>query len=1005
MESSLSSLQRDLEYGFIDEAVLANKQENPELITNGDSNTMYEALKNELEFADSYVFSVAFVTVGGIGALKQQLVEFQGKGTIITSSYQDFNEPAALRELLTLENVDVYVMSEYAHHAKGYIFNHGDHVTALVGSSNLTRYALMENHEWNIRVSSHRNGNIAAQLQSGVERHLDKAVPLTEDWIKDYEKKRAKRTIVFTESQPVEVSPEGEKILPNLMQVEALEQLQSVVDSGEKRALIISATGTGKTILAALATRQMKPAKTLFIVHREQILKKAAQEFAKVLEVDDSQIGFFVGARRELDKQLVFATVQSLSRKENLAAISPLQFGLIIVDEVHRSGAESYQSILNHFRPNFTLGLTATPERTDGFNVFELFGYNVPYEIRLEGALENRMLVPFDYYGIADYESAQGSIGDKSKLKDLVANDRVEHIVDALQKYSFAEGTKGLVFCSSNEESRILAEALSSRIVHGRPLRTRSLSGADTIEERESVVAQLEDGELDYIFTVDIFNEGIDIPSVNVIVLLRSTESSIIFTQQLGRGLRKAAEKHSLRVIDFIGNYANNYLIAIALTGNKTGRKPKILDDVNDPRPKAGASTVSFDRVSAARVIESLQKARITGVKAKREAIAELKYRLGRIPKLVDFLYHESMDPSVLCATDQHTRNYWSLLHKMKEVNSAPSQEEDGFLSLIAAELLNGKRPQELILLSELVHRGPQGTLTDAEFRITIQKYSPELDSSCDLMRSVELVLNLEWFTDAAAKRFGGNPIAVRHDDEFRLGERFSELYFSYDDQHPNPEVSFRSHVDDLIETGLLVNRRQYRQSDMFVRGKTYTRKDAARLLNWPRNRESTIYGYAVDSNTNTCPIFVTYHKDADVLASHRYEDTFIDQSTMQWFSKNNRTLKSNELQPILDGSADLHLFVKREDADGLEFYYLGQAAVTNAEERNMPGNKDELLDVVVMNLALDEPVPAPLYKALTTNKRSSIQDPTADDQKAELHRAPGHMVKQGANGMPQLPK
>ena len=147
---------------------------------------------------------------------------------------------------------------------------------------------------------------------------------------------------------------------------------------------------------------------------------------------------------------------------------------------------------------------------------------------------------------------------------------------------------------------------------------------------------------------MDIFNEGIDIPSVNVIVLLRSTESSIIFTQQLGRGLRKAADKHSLRVIDFIGNYANNYLIAIALTGNKTGRKPKILDDVNDPRPKAGASTVSFDRVSAARVIESLQKARITGVKAKREAIAELKYRLGRIPKLVDFIYHESLDLSLI---------------------------------------------------------------------------------------------------------------------------------------------------------------------------------------------------------------------------------------------------------------------------------------------------------------------------------------------------------------------
>lgn len=1005
MKSALSSLQRDLEYGFIDETVLANKLENPELITNSDSNSMYEALKNELEFADSYVFSVAFVTADGIGALKQQLIEFQGRGTIITSSYQDFNEPAALRELLTLENVDAYVMADYVHHAKGYIFSHGDHVTALVGSSNLTRYALTENQEWNIRVSSHRNGNIAMQFHDGVVKHIEKAIPLTEEWIRQYEQRRATRTIVFTETQPLEVSPEGEKILPNLMQVEALEQLQQVVDSGEKRALIISATGTGKTILAALATRQLKPMRTLFIAHREQILKKAAEEFSRVLEIDESQIGFYVGQRREVHKPLVFATIQSLSRKENLAEISPLQFDMIIIDEVHRSGAESYRSVLNHFRPQFALGLTATPERTDGFNVFELFEYNVPYEIRLEGALENRMLVPFDYYGIADYESAQGSIGDKSKLKDLTADSRVDHIADALQKYSFAEGTKGLVFCSSNEESRILAESLSTREVHGRRLRTRSLSGADTVEERETVVAQLENGELDYIFTVDIFNEGIDIPSVNVIVLLRSTESSIIFTQQLGRGLRKSAGKHSLRVIDFIGNYANNYLIAIALTGNRSGHKPKILDDVNDPRPKAGASTVSFDRVSANRILESLRKARITGVKAKRESIAELKYRLGRIPRLIDFFHHELFDPTVLCATDQYTRNYWALLHKLKEVDVAPSPDEDGFLSFIAAELLNGKRPQELLLLNELLKRGPQGKVSADEYRTALNEYSSNLDTSNTVLRSVELVLNLHWFQDTTAERYGGRPLVVRVDDIFRLGNRFAELYYSYDADHPHPATSFRSHVDDLIETGLHINRRQYARADSFVRGKTYTRKDAARLLNWQRNRESTIYGYAVDAATHTCPIFVTYHKDADVVASHRYEDTFIDQSTMQWFSRNNRTLESKELQPILNGSAELHLFVKREDADGLEFYYLGQAKATHAKERHMPGNNNDLLDVVVMNLTLDEPVAPQLFKALTANKRSSLEDSTNAEKNAELHRSPGHVVRKNAKKDSELPK
>lgn len=269
---TIESLERDIRHGFIDESFVSQKLENPELINNADANTMYEALKNELEFADSYIFSVAFVTEDGIGTIKQQLVEFEGPGTIITSAYQDFNEPAAFRELLTLNNVDVFVMDDYVHHAKGYIFNHGDHTTALVGSSNLTRYALMVNQEWNLRVSTHRDGDIASQLHTGIAQHLEKAVPLTEEWIAQYEERRANRKVVFTEAQPIEVSPAGERILPNKMQVEALENLDAVVQSGEKRALVISATGTGKTILAALATRQINPERTLFIAHREQIL-------------------------------------------------------------------------------------------------------------------------------------------------------------------------------------------------------------------------------------------------------------------------------------------------------------------------------------------------------------------------------------------------------------------------------------------------------------------------------------------------------------------------------------------------------------------------------------------------------------------------------------------------------------------------------------------------------------------------------------------------------------
>lgn len=970
---TIESLERDIRHGFIDESLVSQKLENPELINNADANTMYEALKNELEFADSYIFSVAFVTEDGIGTIKQQLVEFEGPGTIITSAYQDFNEPAAFRELLTLNNVDVFVMDDYVHHAKGYIFNHGDHTTALVGSSNLTRYALMVNQEWNLRVSTHRDGDIASKLNAGVDQHLEKAVPLTEEWIAQYEQRRSNREIVFTETQPIEVSPAGERILPNKMQVDALENLDAVVQSGKKRALVISATGTGKTILAALATRQINPERTLFIAHREQILSKAAEEFAKVLEIDESQIGFFVGIRRETDKQVVFATVQSLSRPENLADISPLQFDLIVIDEVHRSGAGSYQAILDHFRPKFALGLTATPERTDGFNVFELFGYNVPYEIRLEGALENRMLVPFDYYGVTDYESALGSIGDKSKLEDLVAAKRVDYIAETLQNYSFAQGTKGLVFCSSNEESRLLAEALSTREVHGRQLRTISLSGANTIEQREQAVKQLENGKLDYIFTVDIFNEGIDIPSVNVVVFLRSTKSSIVFTQQLGRGLRKHTGKHSLRVIDFIGNYANNYLIAVALTGNKSGRKPEILDDLSDDRPKAGTSTISFDKVSASRVIESLKKARISNLKAKRDAVADLKYRLGRIPQLIDFVYHESFDPTLLCSTDAKTRNYWSLLHRLNEVTIKPTKEQSSFLDFLSSELLNGKRPQELLLLRTLLELGPNSTLSDSQYAAVLDDWSTGLDCSEHVVRAVEKILNLHWFTKAAQERYGGQPLVTRENGIFRLGQRFSELYFSYDPDHPTPEISFRAHVDDLILTGLEVNRRTYEKSDQFLLGKTYTRKDAARLLNWKVNKESTIYGYQVDPETDSCPIFVTYHKDADITASVRYEDAFLDRSTMRWFTRHGRTLKSKEIQPIINGEASLHLFVKREDADGQDFYYLGQANARSPQEHHMPGNQaDEKLDVVTMDLALEQPVPTPLFRLLTANKLAS---------------------------------
>lgn len=962
---SLSSLEADTLFGYIDRQTLSERIQNPSLIANAEDSTMLAALRAELKTATSFTISVAFVTNGGIGALKEALIGFRGRGMIITSDYQDFNSPDALRELLQLRNVDVRIMSGRSHHAKGYVFEHGDHVTALVGSSNLTRDALIENSEWNLKFSTHHDGDIADQLNLALQRHVETSKPLTEEWIQSYTERRTPPVFQAPADRiALEDQPTHTKILPNKMQTEALDRLGELIDSGENRALIISATGTGKTILAGLAARNFDPERILFVAHTAQILRKAATEFQRVFQTDADETGFFIGQQREIDRRFTFATVQSLSRIENLADISPKQFDYIIIDEVHRSGAESYRRIIDHFRPDFLLGLTATPERTDGFNVYELFDHNVPFEIRLGDALKSRMLVPFDYYGVSDYESMNGyTISDDSTVAEKVARERVEHLVKVLEDYSFPNGTKGLIFCSSNKEAARLSQELNQYTLYGKALRTVALSGADSIERREATVDKLQAGELDFIITVDIFNEGIDIPDVNVIMMLRSTQSSIIFTQQLGRGLRKAKSKETLRVIDVIGNYTNNYLIPIALTGDRSGDPDSARETVRRSRthPVAGSSTISFDEVTTERILESLKRANLIDKRKCKEAILNLEYRLGQLPRLIDFETHESINPYLMASK---YKNYWSLLHSLKFVDVGPSDKERGFLNMLSAILLSGKRPQELLLLKTLCVRGsvPVQEFVDA-------LAAEGLDHSDACLNTIERVLNLQWFTEAQRLSFGDRPLAVREGNSFTLSDDFRMLYDSYAETKQFSAVSFRDHVDDLIETGLLLNRKNFSGSDRFIQGKRYSRRDVCRLLNWADNQESTVYGYKTDKATMTCPIFVTYHKDSEISESIRYEDTLIDRSTLHWFTRNRRTLKSNELQPILNGDADLHLFAKREDAEGTEFYYLGQADSTNPQQTEMLGKNNKPVDVVTTDLKLRVPLPAELFDSLTARK------------------------------------
>ena len=331
--------------------------------------------------------------------------------------------------------------------------------------------------------------------------------------------------------------------------------------------------------------RELNQEKVLFLVHREQIAKQAQKSFRKVLGSKVSY-GIISGNQKEPDADYLFATVQTMSRDETLTNFSKHQFQTIIIDEVHRAGAASYQKIVEYFKPQLLLGMTATPERTDGFDIYSLFDHNIATEIRLQDAMEENLLCPFHYFGITELE-VNGQVAhdlqnnETLSLRDfqyLTGEARVKYILREADYYGYSGNrVKGIIFCSRKDLGRELSCKMNQM---GK--QTVFLSGEDSQFEREQAIRLLtsddmpRNRQLDYILTVDIFNEGVDIPEINQVILLRPTESPIIFVQQLGRGLRKAVGKEFVVILDFIGAYTNNYMIPIALSGDRSYNKDNI---------------------------------------------------------------------------------------------------------------------------------------------------------------------------------------------------------------------------------------------------------------------------------------------------------------------------------------------------------------------------------------------------------------------------------------------
>ena len=542
---------------------------------------LYYQLSRSLRGAESVDIIVSFLMESGVKMIVKDLEKALRRGAkirILTGNYLGITQPSALymikRELGEQIDLRFYNEKNRSFHPKSYIFHYKNYSEIYVGSSNISRSALTSGIEWNYRFRSDSDQESYEKFFGTFEElFYNHSIVIDDEELKRYSK-NWHRPAVAKDLDRYDVEADDKDFNVRVMyeprgaQIEALCALEQTRMEGAKRALVVAATGVGKTYLAAFDSKSFK--RVLFVAHREEILKQAAVSFHNVRNSDD--YGFFNGTEKSTDRSVIFASVATLGRSEylNERYFSRDYFDYIVVDEFHHSVNNQYRRIVEYFKSEFLLGLTATPERMDGKNIYEICDYNVPYEISLKSAINKGMLVPFHYYGIYDNTDYSGihivrGKYDEKELNETYIGNVYRH--DLIYKYYRKYGSKrALGFCCSREHAEEMAQEFCKRGIPS--VAVYSNSNSEYAEERSVAIQKLTGGEIRVIFSVDMFNEGVDIPSVDMVMFLRPTESPIVFLQQLGRGLRKSKGKEYLNVLDFIGNYEKAGSVRYLLTGS-----------------------------------------------------------------------------------------------------------------------------------------------------------------------------------------------------------------------------------------------------------------------------------------------------------------------------------------------------------------------------------------------------------------------------------------------------
>jgi superfamily II DNA or RNA helicase len=969
MKKDVLDLKKSIITGFVEQTHASNHLLQPEFLSNNRGLKVLTTIKEQLLDCNEFWFSVAFITTSGLASLKQELLELKLaniKGKILVSQYLNFSQPEALKQLLCFENIELRIAVDTDFHAKGYMFSKNGIHNIIVGSSNFTANALTSNKEWNLKVSAYKNSRIYHQALSEFSHEFESATLVTKDYIDNYELIYLKQRELSYELKKAQKGLVNKTIQPNGMQIEALSNLQTLRDEGKIKALLVSATGTGKTYLSAFDAYSLKPKRLLFVVHRANIAK-AAMETYKTIFGNEKSFGLYSGNSKDSNKDFVFSTVQTISKYENLKQFQSDAFDYIVIDETHRASANSYQKILTHFTPNFLLGMTATPERTDGLDVFGLFDHNLAYEIRLHKALEMKILSPFHYYGVTDV-SVDGELLDESAdFAKLVSKERVKHIIDKISLYGCDNGVvRGLVFCSDVNECIELSNEFNLR-----GFRSIALTGKNTEPERNAAIEKLEsssdDNKIDYIFSVDIFNEGIDIPLVNQVVMLRPTQSSIIFVQQLGRGLRKASNKDYLTVIDFIGNYKNNFLVPIALYGDTSYNKDNLRKMISSGSSEIpGSSTVNFENVAKDRIYKAIDA---TNLKTKRELKKDydlLKYKLGYSPMMIDFLEHGSRDPF---AYVEYSKSYYSFVQSCKpDLKGLMTEKEIKVLQLLSGEINNAKRIYESVILKVLL---AQKEISIKELAAIVEKDYGQVLSE-ETVKSCIQNLNFHFITEKVKGKM--TPVGVAQ------GINVVELVNQKITLHKDmlnylSNKLFEKYLEDSVEYSIATFSRRFKTDDFyngFSLYRKYSRKDVFRILNWKENPVAqNVGGYIVSSDKSNCPIFVNYHKEEGISDTTKYEDEFLNEFEFQWMSKSKRKLNSPDVTAIRNSHVGLRLplFIKKNNDEGTEFYYMGDVTPQKEsfEQTSMPTDTGKPVSVVKVTFDMNVPVKHDMYKYLVS--------------------------------------